>query len=410
MIAQLVNDFRLARRNLSRNRRRSSFAFLTVVGGIVAYMLAAGFIDWIFLAMRESTIYGQLGHFQISRQGYVEKGIADPYRYLVDPNAPALDRIRHTAGVESLAPRVALAGLISLGDSTAGFLGEGIDPALEKSSGDYLIIQEGAALPNAAAPGVLLGEGLAKSVGAKTGDKVVLLVKTVAGGNNAGEYVVSGIFSTSNKAYDDAFLRLPIKTAQTLIGAKGANVFVGFLSRTEMTDRYTAAFAPGLTREGLRILPWSAQADFYLKTVSLFSKQVGVVKLIIAIIIILSIMNTLTMAVLERTQEIGTSLALGVRRMGILRLFVIESALIGAFGGAFGIALGAAAGYLISTVGIPMPPPPGMAHGFIGQIRFSWSIALDALALAVLTTLIAGALPAWRASRVNIVDSLRQTH
>ncbi len=86
-------------------------------------------------------------------------------------------------------------------------------------------------------------------------------------------------------------------------------------------------------------MPWYELADFYNKTVELFSKQVNVMKLIIALIIVLSISNTQTMTVLERTSEIGTSMALGVTRAQTLRRFLLESLVIGLVGGLVGLAL-----------------------------------------------------------------------
>jgi putative ABC transport system permease protein len=159
--------------------------------------------------------------------------------------------------------------------------------------------------------------------------------------------------------------------------------------------------------EGLQVIPWYELADFYNKTVALFSRQVGVMKLIVAIIIVLSIANVMTMSVMERTGEIGTALALGVPRTRILAQVMIEGLALGAVGGATGVVVGAALAKIISAIGIPMPPPPGMARGFSGSIFVTSGIAFEALVLAVVTGLVASAYPAWRASRMVIVDALR---
>jgi putative ABC transport system permease protein len=139
----------------------------------------------------------------------------------------------------------------------------------------------------------------------------------------------------------------------------------------------------------------------------LFSKQVSVVKFIIGLIIVLTISNTQTMSVLERTREIGTSLAIGQRRRAVMHMFLVEGVLIGVLGGGAGALLGYLLGELISLIGIPMPPPPGMARGYIGQILISPALAGEAIVLALLTTLLASLMPAWKASRMNIVDALR---
>jgi putative ABC transport system permease protein len=115
------------------------------------------------------------------------------------------------------------------------------------------------------------------------------------------------------------------------------------------------------------------------------------------------------MAIMERTAEIGTCMALGRTRGNILRNFICEGLAIGAIGGVAGVFIGWLLAELISWVGIPMPPPPGMSRGYTGAILFTWSIAIQALLVALGTTLIASAYPAWRASKVEIVDALRHS-
>jgi len=113
------------------------------------------------------------------------------------------------------------------------------------------------------------------------------------------------------------------------------------------------------------------------------------------------------MAVIERTTEIGTSMALGVRRLGILTLFIWEGVVLGLVAGVVGVGIALLLGEIISLVGIPMPPPPGMSQGYTGRIDISTALALQGFFLAFITTVIASILPAWKASRMNIVDALR---
>ncbi|MCC7184167.1 MAG: FtsX-like permease family protein, partial [Rhodocyclaceae bacterium] len=148
-------------------------------------------------------------------------------------------------------------------------------------------------------------------------------------------------------------------------------------------------------------------ADFYNKTVKLFRQQVRFVELIIGLIIVLSISNTLSMSVMERTCEIGTCMALGVPRYRILRQFLAEGLTLGVVGGLVGLAIGAVLAVAISAVGIPMPPPPGMDQGFSGEIRLTWALVTESFLLAVGTSLLASCYPAWKASRLDIIDALR---
>lgn len=403
----VIADFLLAGRNLRRNSQRTLVAVLTVASGIIAFLLAGGFIAWIFQDMREATIRSQLGHIQIVRPGYFEKGIADPYAFLLPADSAEQKSVERAAGVASVTPRLAFSGLASHGDVTLAFVGEGIDPERERPISSRIRIQSGKDLEGPGQAAVLLGEGLAHSLGVKAGDAIVLLATAANGSPNAIEIGVAGTFATISKEYDDVALRLPIALARKLMRVQGATSWVVLLERTEDTAAAVGSLRGQLPAAGFELVPWTALADFYNKTVVLFSKQVSVVKFIIGLIIVLTISNTQTMSVLERTREIGTSLAIGQRRRVVLRMFLAEGVLIGALGGIAGIVLGYLLAALISFVGIPMPPPPGMAHGYIGQILISPALAGEALVLALLTTLLASLMPAWKASRMNIVDALR---
>lgn len=404
---KLVADLRIAILNLRRNSRRTLVAMLSVAGGVVAFLLAGGFIAWIFHDMREATIHSQLGHIQIVRPGYLEKGAADPYAYLLPSASPEQRLIEESPNVITLTSRVAFNGLLSLGEATIPFIGEGIDPERERSISTRITIIDGDDLKNSSELSVLLGEGLAKNIGARIGDTVVILVNSSNGNPNAVEVNVSGTFATITKEYDDNALRLPLQIARKLMRVDGATTWIALLDATENTEMATKALKSKLPENSYTLVRWHELAEFYNKTVTLFSKQVDVVKFIIALIIILTISNTQTMSVLERTTEIGTSLALGLRRSEILRMFILEGLMIGVVGGGLGVAIGYILSQLISAVGIPMPPPPGMARGFTGQILVNWNLAVDGLFLAISTTLMASLMPAWKASRMKIVDALR---
>ena len=196
--------------------------------------------------------------------------------------------------------------------------------------------------------------------------------------------------------------------AQRLMRASGAHEWVVLLRDTEQTDAVAASIRSQITSTGLEVTAWYDLADFYNKTVKLLSRQVSFVKWMIAIIIVLGISNTMMMTVMERTGEIGTSMALGAKRIQILRRFMAEGMIIGLLGGMAGVLLGLALAAAISRVGIPMPPPPGRTEGYLGEIMVTWPLVADALALAFVTTLAAGVYPAWKASRMNIVDALRR--
>ena len=218
----LLADFRLAARNLRRNSQRTLVATLTVAGGIVAFLLAGGFIAWIFQDMREATIRSQLGHIQVVRPDYYQKGIADPYRYLLPQSSEAEAQIRKMPSVVTVTPRLSFVGLISLGDSTLSFMGDGVDPVGERHFEKYFFVEKGERLSPDDPTGIVIGQGLAANLGAKVGDKLVLMTSTAKGGMNASDVHIRGIFFTAEKSYDDGAIQVPIDLARELVRVKGA--------------------------------------------------------------------------------------------------------------------------------------------------------------------------------------------
>lgn len=411
MAALATLDLWLATRNILRQRRRSAVGLCAVAAGVVALLLASGFFEWNYTSMREGTIRTRIGHIQVMRSGYLASGTAEPFAYLIPETSDDRKRLEALSQVETVAPRLVFNGLISIGESTVSFLAEGVDPERERKLSGALSILQGEDLSGDDRTGVILGQGLAQNLNVKVGQKVVLLANTAAGGINAVEAHVRGVFATVTKAYDDYAIRLPLKTAQGLLRVQGVHTWLVLLQRTGQTDDVLDRMKGNLTTAKLELVPWyaTAVADFYNKTVTLFTKQVLVVKFMIGVIIVLSISNTMMTSVRERVGEIGTCMALGDRRRTILRRFLAEGAVMGLIGGIAGSIVGVALAYLISWIGIPMPPPPGMAAGYIGGILITPALVLDAIVLSVVTAFLAGLYPAWKASRMSIVDALRHS-
>ena len=401
------SEYLNAFRNVTRQYRRSLFGVSAVAFGVVALTLAAGFIEWIFWATREGTIQAGLGHVHVMRPGYLDGGQADPLKYLLPKDSPLIEALGKFPTVRTLAPRLAFNGLISRGEATISFIGEGVSPEPERTVSKTLQISSGQNLSLDDPNGILLGRGLAENLGVKVGEKVVLLANTQRGGVNAVECTVRGLFTTVSKAYDDSALRAPLPVAQQLTRVAGSHRWILVLDDTGQTPTTTVALREKFKDSGVEFVPWYDLADFYNKVVALLSTQIGVVQFIIGIIIVLSISNTMMMNVLERTSEIGTCLAIGRNQRQILRQFIFEGMTIGVIGGTLGLLVGWSLATLISWVGIPMPPPPGQSQGYSAKIMVTGQLALNAFLLAVVTTLLASLYPAWKASRMKIVEALR---
>jgi putative ABC transport system permease protein len=140
---------------------------------------------------------------------------------------------------------------------------------------------------------------------------------------------------------------------------------------------------------------------------NLLQNILGVVTLIVSVIAVLGVANTMTMAVFERTREVGTIMAIGTKRRGVVALFLTEGFCLGIIGGLLGLTVGIGLAKLISIYGIAMAPPPGSTRGFIARIWVIPEVLSLAFTLSLLTALLSSFYPAFRASRLNVVEALR---
>ena len=404
----MISTIRMGFRNLARSPGRTGLSLLAVSFGVVAVIMAGGFIEWAYWAMREAAIQSGLGHLQVSGAGFRDHGAADPYRHLLPEDDPRLAALRVNPEVRDVAPRLLFAGLASRGDATVSFIGEGVDPAAEEQVSRVLAVTAGQNLSPTAPDEVVLGQGLAAALGVGVGDTVVLLVRTPAGGMNGLELTVRGLITREIKAYDNAAVRMPLDTARRLTRVRGSHLWVVRLERTEQAGPVAERLRRPLADSGLELATWTELSAYYRSAVALFSRQLLVIELIIGTIIVLSMSNVLVMSVLERTGEIGTMMAMGNRRRDVVGLFMAEGLLLGLAGGILGAIAGVALSHAVSAVGIPMPPPPGRSAGYRAEILVTAGLVVEGVALALVCATAATAYPSWKAARLDIVDALRR--
>ncbi len=400
---------RLAFRNVFRNKTRSLITLGAIAFGCISLIIAGGFMEDVFFKIRESYIHSFLGHIQIYKKGFLEKGVARPFDFMISNPDEIIKKVSSVEHVRLVTPRLEFSGLLSTGETTISFIGQGVSPREENEISNFLIIKAGENLAQGDSYKIIVGKGLSEAINSKPGDPLILLTNTKGGAINALDVTVKGVFYTASKAFDDRAVRLPIQTAQKLLHTGDVQTLVVLLDKTENTDAVMKNLSAMFKKEGLdlEIKPWFDLADFYTKTVNLYKRQFLVLKLIIAIVVILSVFNTMNMSVLERIGEIGTIMALGTKKRAVVTLFVTEGLILGIIGGIIGVAGGYMLASLISYVGIPMPPPPGATTSWTAQVRIVPDVFIFAFILAMATAVISSFYPAFKASRLEIADALR---
>ena len=401
----------LSIRNVFRNGRRTAITVFSIVVGFAAMACFGGFIQFSFEGLRENTIRTQLGHLQIYAHGYRERRVSDLESVLIAEPEGVMERIAELPGVAAVTPRLSFSGLGSTGNATVNMSVVGVDPKGEEEFSDFEILVAGRPLEPGESEAGLIGEELRNGLGAEIGDWVTVLTSSFDGVINAIDFQVAGVVRTGSKEYDSVFAKVPIELAQRARETGQVERIVVLLENTEDLPRMQPRIEELLSELGpeFETRRWDELAGFYDAVVALYTGIFTVFAGIVGVVVMFSVANTMTMAVFERTGEIGALRAIGARRSTLVAMFLTE----GVGVGLLGAGLGVAASWLIANAvemagGIPMPPPPGMSQGFQAYFNLTGAVLLDAFAVTVAATLVSSIYPAFAASRIRIVEALQQ--
>lgn len=406
----------IALRNLSRNRRRTLLSLLVISVGAAGLLLTLGFVRYSFAGLRDALIQGGLGHLEIVPRAEAEGAASPMDRSGVPPLLAEWRRLRDLVearpGVRAAAAAVQFAGVATNGERSAAVLGVAVEPDRQRRMGMTVKLRGGSVLPDEAPlPGedrVMLGLGLAHVLGATPGDLIVVMSSTASGTLNAVDLTVAGILTSGFQDLDARLLQVHVATAERLLATDNVSSLV-----VSLTDSATIAAAAEDLRAltsghspPLAVVDWETRAPFYHQVRGLYTGVFVFLGTIIAVLVALSISNTLLMSVLERVREFGTLLAIGTSRAQLAALMVLEAMWLALLGSLAGSVITLLLAALINALQIEMPPPPAAVDPITLALLlrapdFFWTALFMAALLAV-----AAVPPMLRVMRLKVVDAL----
>jgi len=410
----------IALRGLLRNRRRAGVTLAAIAFGFAAIALFAGYTHNIYRGLSLQAIHGELlGHLTLSKRGMSREGKLAPERYLL--SADDISRIRALVAanphVKLVTLRLALSGIVSNGRASTIFVAEGVEPEAARGLQDGLrdAMDLGAAptggvrnLDTEKPDHVTLAAGLAGLLHLKPEDSAVILSNTLGGQANALDIRIADVFNTGNAATNDLYAYMPLQLVRSLYDAEGrADRLTILLDDVAATESVRADLMRELAAAGfdLEIRTWNELSTFYTQVRGMFDMIFGFIFSIVLTVVLMSVANSMGMAVVERTREIGTLRAIGLRRAGVVRLFVGEAALLVLLGCAVGLLLTLGVRYGINVADIAYVPPNQTEPVPLLVDLDAARIAFTALMMAVVAAFAAW-MPARRAARQPIIDAL----
>ncbi|HET7294769.1 MAG TPA: FtsX-like permease family protein [Vicinamibacteria bacterium] len=417
----------IAFRNLLRAKRRNALSGGTMVLGTAALILGSGLSDGIARQLTASLVAVQTGHLQV----VVRPDDWQPQNSPFD--AYGQDRLPH--GVE-LARRIEAEGgplgvlravpyLHARGTAIAGNRSSlavivGIQPEREPELRTALPPEAGRFLPEGDALAVYIAAPMARKLRLGVSDSVSFVLQTPQGAINSLDAIVCGVFAKAAPWYDNTFY-VPLEAAQALLDWPGAatNVKVtlrdGSLAAARAAspalESIVARMGSNTAEEGarIRVEPRDRAGRFSYSIIEANQTALAILSGFLFAAAAVGIVNAMLMSVHERTREIGTIRALGLRRAGVVRLFLLEGFALGSVAAGLGILVGGAVVVYLGARGIVMNTITlaWMAGGDrLIPVLEPGSVARAALAIVLLSTL-AAVYPARVASRLEPREALQ---
>lgn len=458
---------KIAFRNILRNRRRSFMTGSAVAAGVMAMLLFGGFTNYIFTSIETRSVQ-QTGHLTIFKAGYFLFGAGNSAAYGIGDYRALIQTIRSDAQlgpmINVLTPTQSMLGIAGNfsgnNDASKTFLGVGLVPSdrdrmrqwdefstglinspdsrlsddqpthglVGKGLARILLLCQPLALANCPAPpevakgpsapvnqdlADLAGREAGPAATAETLPKIDLLAATAGGAPNVVDLGVAGAEPQGVKELDDNYVVMPLGLAQQLVYGRGEHKVTGIVLQLHRSEDMPAARArlnELIKAQGLdlEVRDFGELNPFHGQVVGMFSAIFLFISLVMGVIVLFAVVNTMTMNVMERTSEIGTIRALGVKRGGIRWQFILEGALIGAIGATIGAVIAYAVAAAVNHAGLSWTPP-GNANAvpLTVDVAHRPGMVLRSWIVLILVSTVAALLPANRAARIEVVDALR---
>lgn len=341
--------FKIAWRNLWRNRRRTLLVISSIVVGISATLVYDTFGRGMMLQMLNNQINTHYSHIQVHKKGYNDNKIVGNYIANQDSIVKIL---KSDENVLHYSRRTLVYGLIKYASNSSGIYLVGVEPEKERF---ITVIQKNLVRGKYITEGkneIVISAKLADKLEVDTGNNIVVMVNTLDGPIGMESFVISGIYRSPNSEFDKMYVYIPLKSSQELLGL-GDNIheFAILAKDKQNIKEIEQRLESGLSTN-YEVLNYKELIPVMAIYLDMYDEMMLTFYLIIGIAVMFGSSNAMLMSVMERIREFGVLMSLGMRNRKIFRMILLEALILGFIGTITGFIIGYLVYLPLSSSGI----------------------------------------------------------
>lgn len=399
----------LSWRNVWRNKLRSSVIIVATTLGICAGIFSAAFYQGMADQRIEKAIRSELSHIQVHEKEFRNSNEIKDY---ISDADQLTSRIGEIPGVEGVSNRIIIFSMVASAETGSGVKIVGIDPQTERlTTNIHEKLEEGDYFVESRKNQVLIGHKLAEKLKVRLKSKVVITLLDVDNNITYGAFRVVGIFNTVNNAFDEANIFVRDTDLAKLINlpANSCHEIAILVDNNENVDGIKAEIQQ--VSGDLEVLSWldlSPEMSYLNEAMDLF---MYIFIVIILLALLFGIINTMLMVVLERVKEIGMLMAVGMNKMRIFMMILLETVFLSLTGGVIGVFLGTIISNYFETRPINLAAWAD-AYTDLGYDPFVYTslnmeLLINVTVMVLITGILASIYPAYKALKQDPADALR---
>ncbi|MBI5325781.1 MAG: ABC transporter permease [Ignavibacteriae bacterium] len=406
--------FKIAIRNLLRNKRRTLIILSSIIIGVSATLIYDSINAGMITQMLVNQINTYYSHIQIHKKGFNDNRLVTSY---IPDYKKIEDVIKNQSYIKHYSKRVIAFGMLSSANSSAGISMIGIEPDKEKKVSDiHRMVVEGR-YPSGKSNEILISKRMADKLEVTLGDKVVAMAADTNGKVNSELFRIVGIYRSHTGEFDKVFVYVPIENARNILGIGDNVTEISLITENaDSTFSFKKQLNSALNNSGYdisksEILTYQESLAMIMYLIDIWKQTSIIIYLIIALAVLFGVINTMLMSVFERVNEIGVLMSIGMKNSGIFKMIVLEAFMLGLVGTVAGFIIGILIFLPLSHNGINLGMYSESMSSFglnnIIYPELNLMVIINSLFIMPLATALGAFYPARKAIKLQPTDAMR---